>query len=196
MPTTSRAAGPTAERVAQNVRHLRSSQKLSLQALSDRLSTLGQPISLGQLSKLENGDRRVDVDDLMALAVALGVSPTRLLLPQTAGPEDTDLTPVLMCSERQAWRWAAGVEPLPAHPGAMLDLDRVQEFQRQCAPHEAQTEKWTLEQLVEHQRVVRPFRDATRDALDDGVPEDMLRSLIGFVRADLGLEGSKRRGKR
>ncbi len=190
MPTTPRPPGPSAERVAHNVQHLRHDQNLSLQGLSDRLTDLGQPISLGQLSKLERGHRRVDVDDLVALAVALGVSPSRLLLPETTGPEDVPLTPALRCSTDEAWRWAAGVAPL--HRGKRLDLDRVQAFARQCAPHEA--EDWTLTQIKEHQRVLAPFDRAANAALAAGVPEVTLRSLVGLQRAKLAImEEGKRR---
>ncbi len=196
MPTTPRAAGPTAQRVARNVHQLRNGRKLSLQALSDALTGLGQPISLGQLSKLENGDRRVDVDDLVALAAALGVSPSRLLLTESAGPEDVDLTPGLRCSTGEALRWAAGVMPLPRHSsGTRLDLDAAQAFGRQSAPHEV--EDWSLAEIKEHQRVLAPFDRATSAALAAGVPEVTLRSLVGLQAAKLAVvEGAKRRGKR
>ncbi len=191
MPTTPRAVGPSAERVAHNVQQLRHGQNLSLQGLSDRLTDLGQPISLGQLSKLERRDRRVDVDDLVALAVALGVSPSRLLLPETADPEDVDLTPALRCTSDEAWRWAAGVLPL-RRGKVVLDLDAVQAFAQQCAPHEAHD--LTASGIVAHQRVVVPFQKAARAALSTGVPEVTLRSLVSLAHADV--EGAKRRGKR
>ncbi len=192
MPTTPRAIGPTAERVARNVQQLRQDERLSLQALSDRLTELGQPISLGQLSKLERGDRRVDVDDLVALAAALGVSPSRLLLTATAGPEDIDLTPDLRCSTDEAWRWAAGVMPLP-RPGQVvnLDLDAVMAFGQQCAPHEAGD--LTASGMVAQAQVIVPFRKAAHTALAAGVPEVTLRSLLSVEHADV--EGAKRRGK-
>ncbi len=59
-----------------------------MRELSARLTKLGRPILPSGITKLEQGKRRVDVDDLVALAAALRVTPTRLLL----GPPPTDGT--------------------------------------------------------------------------------------------------------
>lgn len=55
--------------------------------LAERVSAAGRPMSASVLGKVESGVRRVDVDDLVALAAALGVSPSRLL---PAGDDDQD----------------------------------------------------------------------------------------------------------
>ncbi|MFE7516120.1 helix-turn-helix domain-containing protein [Streptomyces sp. NPDC057540] len=47
--------------------------------LAERVSQTGRPMSLSVLGKVEAGARRVDVDDLVALAVALDVAPAQLL---------------------------------------------------------------------------------------------------------------------
>ena len=66
---------------------------------------------LSQLSKLERGDRRVDVDDLVALAAVLNVTPAQLLMPP---PPDGDknpsiqLTPSRAVGWRRAWQWVCG----------------------------------------------------------------------------------------
>lgn len=65
--------------VAAQIRRLRDRRQLSLQALSDRLDALGRPILPSGLSKIEQGDRRVDVDDLVAIADALETIPSRLI---------------------------------------------------------------------------------------------------------------------
>lgn len=75
--------GPTAETVSANVKRLRESQNLGLRALASKLANTGRPLTHTALDKIERGTRRVDVDDLMALAGALGVSPLRLLMPFT-----------------------------------------------------------------------------------------------------------------
>ena len=49
--------------------------------LSERLKDLDRRIPPLGLRRIENGARRVDADDLLALAVALGVSPVTLLMP-------------------------------------------------------------------------------------------------------------------
>jgi transcriptional regulator with XRE-family HTH domain len=71
--------GPVGRRVIANVRLLRSSAGITYKDLSDRLAALGQPIPVLGLSRLERGERRVDVDDLVALAEVLGVTTTDLL---------------------------------------------------------------------------------------------------------------------
>ncbi len=116
--------GPAAQRVADNVRALRKARGLDLSDLSTRLADLGHPISVSGLSKLETGSRRVDVDDLAALAVALDVSPPRLLMPATADrSERIMLTPTVRATEDAAWRWATGDLPLSYDPWAPPDDD-------------------------------------------------------------------------
>lgn len=65
--------------VSAQIRRRREEKRLSLQALSDRLGALGRPILASGLSKIEAGTRRVDVDDLVALADALETVPSALL---------------------------------------------------------------------------------------------------------------------
>ena len=63
------------------------------------------------LSKAEQLDRRVDVDDLVALSIALGVSPNRLLLTDKAEGQ-IELAPSLTVHASDAWEWARGKKPL------------------------------------------------------------------------------------
>lgn len=65
--------------VATVIESLRESAGMSLEALSHRLGELGRPIHTSGLSKLENGERRIDIDDLAAIAQALEVSIVRLV---------------------------------------------------------------------------------------------------------------------
>lgn len=71
--------GPTGELVAKNLHKLRRWNDISLRDLSRSMGKLGRPISASALQKIEAKVRRVDVDDLVALAAALGVSPSSLL---------------------------------------------------------------------------------------------------------------------
>ncbi len=117
--------GPTAGRVAANLRRLR--RGLTLAQLSERLAEVGRPILPSGLGKIENGDRSVDVDDLVALSVALRVTPNALLL-LPYGQEDSkvELTDSVVVSWHRAWGWATGEVPLdgPARPS-----ERVQWFE-------------------------------------------------------------------
>lgn len=71
--------GVASQRVARNVRLLRHHRDLSYAELSRRLADAGHPILDTGLMKLEKGDRRVDVDDLAALANVLQVEACALL---------------------------------------------------------------------------------------------------------------------
>lgn len=73
--------GPLAAQVARSVRRLRAQKSMTYAELSDRLSQLGRPIPVLGLSRLESGERRVDVDDLAALAVVFSVEPWSLTQP-------------------------------------------------------------------------------------------------------------------
>ncbi|MDF2705535.1 MAG: helix-hairpin-helix DNA-binding motif-containing protein [Nonomuraea muscovyensis] len=60
--------------------------------LAQRVTEAGRPMSTSVLGKVESGTRRVDVDDLVALAAALEVSPVQLL-PGGEGAEAKDSDP-------------------------------------------------------------------------------------------------------
>lgn len=64
---------------AGNIRRLREYRGLTYAEVARRLTATGQPIAVLGLRRIERGDRRVDVDDLFALAAVLGVEPSRLL---------------------------------------------------------------------------------------------------------------------
>lgn len=80
--------GPTGETMRANLRRLREAKNLGYIKLARMLEEIGRPIPELGLRRIESGDRRVDVDDLVALAVVLGVSPASLLLPGMPGAED------------------------------------------------------------------------------------------------------------
>lgn len=79
-------AGNTNEHVAANLRKVRQSSGVDLRELSARIKATGRVISPSALSKIENGDRRVDVDDLTVFAYALETTPAILLAPPDGGP--------------------------------------------------------------------------------------------------------------
>lgn len=109
MPIGEIKKGAVADAVAANVKTVRERRRLQQQQLSARLAELGRPIPPTALSKLEDGRRRVDVDDLVALAVALNVSPTRLLLPDAYDRRtQVQLTDEVQVPSDRAWRWAEG----------------------------------------------------------------------------------------
>jgi transcriptional regulator with XRE-family HTH domain len=114
--------GPTGARIAESLRRIRRGGGVTTAELSRRLTVLGQPIPDTSITKTEAGTRRVDVDDLLALAVALGVTPNTLLLPEVGylgASEAHHLTPAVSGSAEHLWQWAQGETPLHMHiPGS------------------------------------------------------------------------------
>jgi transcriptional regulator with XRE-family HTH domain len=80
---TKNPLGPTGKEVAKNIERLRTAKGWTFAALSARLSDIGRDIPPLGLRKIVGETRRVDADDLVALAVALGVSPVTLLMPDS-----------------------------------------------------------------------------------------------------------------
>lgn len=79
MGTRAVERGPVADTVSESVRVRREELGLSQQRLAELLAEHGRPMQTTAVSKIESGDRRVDVDDLSALAEALEVTPAQLL---------------------------------------------------------------------------------------------------------------------
>lgn len=105
--------GPTAEHVAANVRRLRDQRGVSTYQLSGALQQAGHPIAPSSITNIEAGRRRVDVDDLVALAVVFGVSPAALLLPMDDAPTSlVNITGALPVPADIAWAWASCERPL------------------------------------------------------------------------------------
>lgn len=104
--------GPTGEIVRANVLRLRKQQGLALRDVADRLKEIGHPMAHNTVNEIERGARRVDTDDLVALAAALGTSPAMLLMPTAEPDQDAVITGhrgKLACG--RAWEWITGQRP-------------------------------------------------------------------------------------
>lgn len=113
--------GATGEAVARNIKRLRTEQGLTYARLSELLGRLARPIPTLGLRKIESGGRRVDADDLLALAVVLRTAPVTLLMPDVAnaGPEDrvemtgTDPSgPPVQVPAQAVWEWLTAQKPI------------------------------------------------------------------------------------
>jgi len=98
--------------VQANIKRLRKAQGLTLRDLSDRLEQMARSMSHNTISEIERGARRVDVDDLMVIAAALGVSPITLLIPATTGPDEEIRTTAGAVAAGRLWRWLIAETPL------------------------------------------------------------------------------------
>lgn len=172
----------------------------------------GWDLSADAINKIENGRerepgaappkqvRRVDVDDLVALALALNVSPSDLLLPPTADAENIYLAPTYQVSSGTAWQWAAGLRTaMDWEPGEGVNLaapgadgaieyetyEREQEFGRQQAAYESLSGPAGYRRAGKHP-AVRLSRNLTDIIVDLVAPEpsgDDAQSLLSTQAA-------------
>jgi transcriptional regulator with XRE-family HTH domain len=121
---TGRPLGATGEVVRINIRRIRDYQGISGPELSARLKALDRQIPPLGIHRIENGSRRVDVDDLVALAVALGVSPVTLLTPNSDYVDDlvtaTGLSDTVTAED--LWAWMRADRPLKKPTDGMAQL--------------------------------------------------------------------------
>lgn len=188
--------------VAANLKRLRDARKLSLRALSQELrERTGRSLSVDALNKIENAategagvTRRVDADDLVALALVLGVNVSALLLPPTVRGvgELTGLDhPV---SAFRLWSWASGELPLPPDDdpsvgdeeaararaddfGMWSDYweSRGRRWDAECRPHHRidRTRDW-----ARHHEVLSKAASAVQAAVDAGMS---LPAVLDFL---------------
>ncbi len=71
--------GADGERVSANIARLRKARGIDLRSLSEGTRAAGRHLSASALSKLENLHRKIDIDDLFAIATALDVTVYALL---------------------------------------------------------------------------------------------------------------------
>lgn len=87
---------------------------MSTYDIAARLADIGWPIAQTGVARIETGQRRVDVDDLLALASVLNVSPNRLTLPlnERALPDLTRTKYTVIgdvtATGSDVWKWATG----------------------------------------------------------------------------------------
>ncbi len=118
--------GPIGRYVIGNIQYLRRIRGLTYREMSDRLAQIGRPIPTLGLSRIEKGTRRVDVDDLVALAVVLEASPVELLQPRKDDIAEDGTALVaenLRMPARHASEWMADLMLLP--PGDTITWPRA-----------------------------------------------------------------------
>jgi hypothetical protein len=86
MPKRPTEIGPAGERTARAIERVRTARGYAQRQLADRATALGRPMTITTVSRIERRRRRCDVDDLVAIAAALGVSPLALFAETEAEP--------------------------------------------------------------------------------------------------------------
>jgi transcriptional regulator with XRE-family HTH domain len=127
--------GAAGEVLAANIRRVRTARRLGFAELSRSLSKIGRPIPELGLRRIERGERRVDVDDLIALSYVLKIAVVDLLIDKDATSEPYSIAPKLRFESDSVRNWIAGqdirLEPVHdpdsifAAPGTML-FDAIQ----------------------------------------------------------------------
>ncbi|GAA3531297.1 hypothetical protein GCM10022419_008000 [Nonomuraea rosea] len=115
----------TGEQLKANIRRIREARNFTFQKLSDELARIGRPIPTLGLSRIEKGERRVDADDLVALALVLGVNVSALLLPPTARGVGEVTGVGRPVSSFRLWTWASGEQPLPPEDDPSVDKEKL-----------------------------------------------------------------------
>lgn len=105
--------GRVGQVLAQQLRRVRESRHVTYTDLVKRLDDLGHPIPILGLRRIERGERRVDVDDLVALARALRVPPVLLLFPVDAEGPLVELVPGGFADPNAALAWFTGEGRMP-----------------------------------------------------------------------------------
>lgn len=163
--------GPTGREVARNVKRARVAAELTQKELSDRLSEMGRPVPVASIGKIESGDRRVEVDDLVAIALALRVSPLSLLLPNSREPLDVVEITGREGRSDEVWDWGLGAAPFDLFGSAedmeedvrnyrfralpwWLNVNSEVDYRRGTVTHSYATKAWDRDRLAEVESMI------------------------------------------
>ena len=122
---------PPGKRAGQRIRQLRLERSLTQADLAGRLAEFDRSYTVSTLSRIEQGKRRLDADDAVAISAALGVSLDTLLLethdlargdpPEASGRASTDSTAGLQGSPTVEPPYGSGVYPFGGSESLIAD---------------------------------------------------------------------------
>lgn len=178
--------GPIGQRVAQNVQDLRERQRLTQGQVVERLAEQGVSMLKTTLSKVENAQRSVTTDELVALAFALRVSPLVLLL--SGQGAEYQLSPNDTTKPEWAYEWMVGerLPPLPAADSAdeLTDQDRAEAwflFTKALRFVQEPSAHWLVNAELESLRQQGQDREARLQAMVDAAVKRQTESKIQKV---------------
>jgi transcriptional regulator with XRE-family HTH domain len=188
MPKGEIPVGPASRRAARAVAELRDRLGLGKTELGGRVGRIaGRAVSIDVITKIEKGERRLDPDDLIALALALGVTPNRLMLPASA-VGDTELAATVTVPAHWAWTWACGDEPLPVDEPGELATERRGRFRRENRPHEPESRQSSYIDVVSRENAGEfdPIRECFETLINKGVPpQDISTYIAGLATKEI-----------
>ena len=95
--------------IGRNIATARKAQGVTAQQLADRCSELGYPIARSTIANIESGRKRdIPVQEVAAIARALGVPPVRLLFDLRAGDVPVEVLPGVEALPVEGMEWFAG----------------------------------------------------------------------------------------
>lgn len=97
------------ETFARYLREVRERRRWSQQDLADRMDELGWPLDRSTIARTEAGpaQRKVSLDEAIALSAALGVAPIHMFVPRS-DDEKLALTPTWTVGAHSARQWVRG----------------------------------------------------------------------------------------
>lgn len=162
-----------AQIVARRVREARTSRGWTQKELAEeKLAEVGYPKTRETLTKLESGrNRDVSIDDVFALAAALGVSPVHLLTP-LEDEVTVEITRTVRYPAKLVRAWIRGQVQLPMLPD--VDLRQIPKSELLVA-----VRGWVRQELARdekpHVRRLMAYRlDEQADAIARDIVEEML----------------------
>lgn len=175
--------------IGNRVRHWRLRLGLSQQQLADRMEALHYRLSRATLSKIEMGERdlravNLTVSDLAALAVALDVSPSALLVDESS---DVALTPRVAMKAIDFLDWLSLQSPVFEVIG---DLDELGWLQPSSVTKRAAWHPDSATGLRAAKRARALERAAESEGASSGDVDASLRELVRLMltAADLGAD--------
>lgn len=148
--------GATGRHVAERLAHYRNARNLSYQALSQRLDELEWSIPELGLRRIEARARRVTVDDVLAIAAALDVSPLQLLLPDRDSEGRSTGVPADV-NAAEVWAWAEGATTLNAEArlsywnGIAISLrEQAEDLEELAKTRDPKARRWAQRHIAAH----------------------------------------------
>lgn len=128
--------GPASKTIRKNVRRLRGSRTYAA-TVREMKEVAGHAIHETVLKRIESGERRIDVDDLVGLALAFQVTPAELLLDHGDDPDELvgvsgveEIPSMIKAAERRdVYDWLRGRRPIWIREKSDLD-----EFRERVTP--------------------------------------------------------------
>jgi len=125
MPKARRISEVAAQRIA----WWRNQRNLTVEQLVQRVAALGEDLPRVTITKIENGQRGISLDEGFLLAAALNVPPPLLFLPLESG-EHVAVTPKSIIHPDLAYRWLTGEGPLASTMRGTMGLHEWLEASR------------------------------------------------------------------